>query len=142
MCFNLKMAQDKNSGRKAREFGLQAARELIRALGGKQCREGSNEFLWEGKLAVLKSAKPGNTIIGVTPKMRERLDVVVAAFQLPHSGKGKERVFELYAFHKADFNRIFYEAAPRSDGSQLWFARKVVIVECERLGSHRINIPE
>ena len=142
MCFNLKMAQDKDSGRKAREFGLQAARELIRALGGKQCRKGSNEFLWKGKIAVLKSAKPGNTIIGVTPKMRERLDVVVAAFQLPHSGEGEARVFELYAFYKADFNRIFYESIRRSDGNWLWFARKTVIVECERLGSHRINIPE
>ena len=136
------MSQDKNSGRIAREYGLQAARKLIGALGGKQCREGSNEFLWDGKRAVLKSAKPNNTIIGVTPKMRPRLDCVVVAYQRP-AGKGEKRVFDLHVFYKEDFGEIFYESAPRKDGHRLWFARKSVVVERgKRLGGYEVSMHE
>ena len=136
------MAQGKETGQKAREFGLQAARELICALGGKQCRKGSNEFIWKGECAVLKSAKPANNIIGVTPKMRPRLDVVVAAYQRP-AKKGERLVFDLHAFRKEDFDEVFYKSPPRKDGHRLWFARQAdVIKHGERLGSREISMRE
>ena len=138
------MAQNRESGRKAREFGLTAARKLIRAVGGEQRRANSNEFKCgkSGKRGVMKVAGPDTTIIGVTRKMRPRLDFVVAAFQRP-GAKGEKRVFDLYAFCKPDFRRVFYKSSVRKNGGRLWFARKAVVIERgKRCGKREICVPE
>ncbi len=43
---------------------------------------GSNEANWEGRRIVIKCAGVGTSSVGVTHRMLERLDAVVAAFQL------------------------------------------------------------
>ncbi len=44
-------------------------------------RPGSNEAIWRGRRAVIKCAKAGNPRVGVTFRILDTLDVIVAAFQ-------------------------------------------------------------
>jgi hypothetical protein len=44
-------------------------------------RPGSNEADWAGRRIVIKCAKSGNNHVGVTYRMLDTLDAVVAAFE-------------------------------------------------------------
>ena len=96
------MSQDKNSGRKSNKLGKVTGRALARQIGGEPCGGNSNKFIWKGKYAVMKTASPGNNVIGVYGSMlecvNEPLEIVVAAYRDPGGN-----AFSLYALDVADF---------------------------------------
>jgi hypothetical protein len=77
------MPQDSETGRKGSEYGLTCGHKIIAALGGTPIRRGSNEFRLNGELLSLHCAHKGNGSVGVTYKMLERVDAVLAAFEQP-----------------------------------------------------------
>lgn len=75
------MSQNKETGAAANQFGKDAARKITQFLRLKKLSNISNEVLYKSQRAVIKSAHLGNGYIGVTLKMLERIDLVIAAFE-------------------------------------------------------------
>jgi hypothetical protein len=74
------MPQDRASGAAASEWGRLTAQRLIEELGGTSLSENSNEFLLGGEKLVLKCASASTTSVGVSLKMLDCIDGIVAAF--------------------------------------------------------------
>ena len=87
------MPQDRESGSAAVEYGLKTAKIIAQKLGAtKEGPSNSNEYLFNGRHIVIKSArhKPGK--IGVSYKMLEKLDAILGAFE---TDSGTYKVYEL-----------------------------------------------
>lgn len=74
------MSQDQQSGATANKWGRETAQMLIKAFGGKSASNISNEFSKDGESLVMKCANLDTTSVGVSYKMLDRIDAVVAAF--------------------------------------------------------------
>jgi hypothetical protein len=55
--------------------------KVARAIGATLAGARTNECQYKGRRAVIKSARRGNTFVGVTYIMLERLDSVIAVFE-------------------------------------------------------------
>lgn len=77
----MKMGQDRASGAAADKWGRETASALAQKLGATQPSGSSNECRLDGERVVIKCAAAANDSVGVTFKMVDRLDAVVAAFQ-------------------------------------------------------------
>jgi len=87
------MPQDQISGVKANTEGYIRAKSVAKYLGAVLTNPGrSNEATWNGKSICIKSARHGNTLIGVTSAMLSHVQSVVAAIQGPD---GKFTIFEV-----------------------------------------------
>ena len=75
------MPQDKTSGSAANDFGRRTARYIAAAIGAKVLSAASNEVEYEGQRTVIKCGKKYTTSVGVTYKMQEKLNTVLAAFE-------------------------------------------------------------
>ena len=75
------MKQDQLSGAAADDWGRKTARAIASELGAEMKSATSNEATFNGKNIVIKCAAPATDSVGVTFKMLDRLDSVVAAFQ-------------------------------------------------------------
>ncbi len=75
------MPQDRKTGAAGNQFGHENAPKIAEAIGATLTRDGTNEAMWEGKRAVIKSARKNTSSVGVTYSMLDTLDVVIAAFQ-------------------------------------------------------------
>lgn len=75
------MSQTRETGAAANQFGKNAARQIAHQLQLKRLSNVSNEVLYEGQRAVIKSAHLGNGYIGVSLKMLDRIDLIIAAFE-------------------------------------------------------------
>jgi hypothetical protein len=75
------MKQDQLSGAAADEWGRKTARAIASELGAEMKSATSNEATFNGKNIVIKCAAPATDSVGVTFKMLDRLDSIVAAFQ-------------------------------------------------------------
>jgi len=76
------MSQDQASGAAANEWGRETARQIASRIGAEMLGSGSNEASLDGKRVVIKCAGRATDSVGVTFKMLETLDAVIAAFQL------------------------------------------------------------
>ena len=87
------MPQDQISGATANTAGYTRAKRVAKYLGAVLTNPGkSNEATWNGKSICIKSARHGNTLIGVTLAMLSHVQSVVAAIQEPN---GKFTIFEV-----------------------------------------------
>ena len=87
------MPQNQISGAKANAEGHARAQKVAKYLGAKLINPGiSNEATWNGKNICIKSARQGNTLIGVTSAMLSHIESVVVALQEPD---GKYSIFEV-----------------------------------------------
>ena len=77
------MTQNKETGAAANKFGKTVARLIAKKLKLKRISNLSNEVSFKGQRAVIKSAHLGNIYIGVTLKMLDRIDLIIAAFENP-----------------------------------------------------------
>lgn len=75
------MGQDRASGAAADKWGRETASALAQKLGATQLSGSSNECRLDNDRVVIKCAAAGNDSVGVTFKMLDRLEAVVAAFQ-------------------------------------------------------------
>jgi len=79
------MPQDHTSGAAANAWGHAMAQKVANHLGATLVgNKNSNEANWKGKSISIKSAKYGNTLIGVTLPILNRVQSVVAALQESH----------------------------------------------------------
>jgi len=77
----VKTGQDRASGAGRRQVGRETASALAQKLRATQPSGSSNECRLDGERVVIKCAAAANDSVGVTFKMLDRLDAVVAAFQ-------------------------------------------------------------
>jgi hypothetical protein len=78
------MPQDRDSGARASEYGLENATALIEHLGGKNRKRGSNEFDLEGERVTIHSSQyRGGRLqsVGVTLVCLDTVKSVLGAFQ-------------------------------------------------------------
>jgi hypothetical protein len=75
------MPQDRQSGLRASRYGKECALRIAVAIGAKMLGRRSNECVWNGQRAVIKSAHHRTTSVGVLYHMTARVDAVLGAFQ-------------------------------------------------------------
>lgn len=95
------MPQNKETGAAANRFGKQAAGKIAGLLGLKRLSNVSNEVLYQGRRAVIKSAHLGNGYIGVTLNMLERVEIIIAAFE------NTDAHYELYSLGVETYKRHY-----------------------------------
>lgn len=89
--------QDRESGARASRWGHETARRIATKLGASDIRSGSNECQLNNEHIVIKCAAVTTRSVGVTYKMLERVDRIVAAFQC------NDRLFALWAMTPEQF---------------------------------------
>ena len=129
------MPQDQQSGVEADNFGRENAVRIAGAITARLLARGrTNEAIFQGRKTVLKSARKKTTSVGASIKMLERLDSVIAAFELPN---GRWTVVELSA---SDFARN--QRPTKSTGSSAGkvgiVAKKVFLEQGQPLGTFRL----
>lgn len=75
------MTQNRDTGAEASEFGHAMAAFLAEKLGAQKLTVNSNEFEWNGQRITIRTARQGNTSVGVTYAMLDRIQLVIAAFE-------------------------------------------------------------
>ena len=88
------MPQNRESGAAGAEYGHRMAQALTKLLVAEKIASGSNEVVWQGRRAVIKSCRPRTSSFGVTATMLPRLDSVLAALE---DDDGIVQVWELDA---------------------------------------------
>lgn len=112
------MPQDRSSGARASDWGHQTAARLAQKLGATGMRRSSNECELAGRRVVIKCAAKDTQSVGVTFRMLDRLDDVVAAFQLDDGS------FEIWSISPHQFKSVMRETKSRGTS-----AGKVGLVE-------------
>jgi hypothetical protein len=76
------MPQDRDSGERAMRFGHSMAKRVADYLGAKLIEPSrSNKAIWNNRKINIKSAKLGNSKIGVTLNILDWADSIIAAIQ-------------------------------------------------------------
>lgn len=83
-------------------------RALAKLLGADRISQASNEVVWQGKRAVIKSCRPGTSSFGVTSTMLPRLQSILAGFE---DERGEVQVWELDA---GKFKAAMYDSRSAS----------------------------
>ncbi len=76
------MPQDAISGAEANKYGRETSRLIAKKIGAISLKENSNEFAYEGRLITIRCAKKGNSQVGVPYRMLERIESIIAAFEI------------------------------------------------------------
>lgn len=77
------MPQDRESGARAVHYGLETARKIAAAVGGRKIGDSrSNEFRVADRMIVIKCARSTTDSIGVSYQMLDRVAAVWGAFEL------------------------------------------------------------
>ena len=76
------MPQDQETGAAGDAFGRETAPLIAQAIGATMRGGASNEADFNGQRVVIKCARQKTQSVGVTYQMLERLDAIVAAFEL------------------------------------------------------------
>ena len=124
------MAQDRVSGARASEWGHTMAALIGREIGASGMGKTSNECKLGEERIVIKCANIGTQSVGVTYRMLERLDRIVAAFRLDDGS------FELWALSPAEFRSSMRESRT-SDGKTGLVERSVFERHGKSLGRVR-----
>ena len=75
------MPQDKESGAKANQYGLDCGKRIMSAIGASNTKPGSNECSLNGELLSVHCAHKDTDSIGVTYKALEKISAVLGAFE-------------------------------------------------------------
>jgi hypothetical protein len=96
--------QDRETGAKASKWGHRMAELIAREISALGMRKTSNECKLGEERIVIKCANIRTQSVGVTYRMLERLDRIVAAFRLDDGS------FELWALSPAEFRSAMRES--------------------------------
>lgn len=102
------MTQDRKSGAKAAEMGHRRAKGLAILLNAVSLSEQSNEVMFDGKRAVIKSCSPTTSSIGITPSMAPTLELVLAALE------DKFGDVQIVRADMKDLRRVMYDGVQRN----------------------------
>ncbi|MBE9569355.1 MAG: hypothetical protein IMF11_01900 [Proteobacteria bacterium] len=87
------MPQDRESGARAVEFGLQTARKIAQKLGGRKIGSPrSNEYEVSGRKIVIKCARFTTNSVGVPYQMLDRVAAILGSFE---SENGSYEIYEM-----------------------------------------------
>ncbi len=75
------IVQNRETGRIANRIGRYIAGKIAESLGTELISENSNECEYDGSRCVIKTARSGNNLFGITKRMHERLDNVLLAVE-------------------------------------------------------------
>jgi hypothetical protein len=75
------MAQDRESGAKASQYGRDYGKKIMEAIGAKPVKSGSNECSLGDELLSVHCARKNTDRVGVTYKALERVSAVLGAFE-------------------------------------------------------------
>ena len=109
------MPQDRESGARASDYGLQNATALIEELGGTNRKQGSNEFDLNGERVTIHSSQYRNgrpQSVGVTLACLEKVKSVLGAFQ---DDNGSYQVLSLPAGEFKKASRLTASHGPAKD---------------------------
>ena len=84
------MPQNAKSGAEANEYGHETSRLIAKQINAVSVSSKSNEFAFEGRLITIRCARKGNQQVGVLYGMLDRIDSIVAAFEIAKC------IYELY----------------------------------------------
>lgn len=104
----LRMPQDRETGRRAAEWGLRTGAAIAAAIGAIKVRSGSNECTFEGRRIVIKCAHERNRYGGVLSEMLERVETIIGAFE-----RSKD-TFELRTLSREEYLRFRRPSRSRS----------------------------
>ena len=111
------MPQDRESGARADKYGRETAKKIAERISATSISETSNEFLYKKRKITIRCAHYKNNYIGVSYKMLERIDAIIAALE-----QGNEE-YKLYEISPQSFKHHMRET--KSKGAS---AGKVVLV--------------
>lgn len=75
------MPQDRESGARADKYGRETARKIAERISATAISKTSNEFLLKNRKITIRCARFKTTDVGVSYKMLERIDAVIAALE-------------------------------------------------------------
>lgn len=102
------MPQDRESGRRASEWGRSAGALIAEAIGAVKLRNGSNECLFGGKRVVIKCAHERTLYVGVLSDILLRVDEVIGAFERT------DGAFDLRVLTRDEYLRLMRPSKSRS----------------------------
>jgi len=118
------MTQDRDSGAEANRYGREMARVIANRLGTSCPDKNSNECVYKGKRVVIKCAHARTQDIGVSYRMLERIDEIIAAFE-QDSG-----AYRLYCLTPAQFRKNMRPTASKGPAAgRVGLVRKSVFLE-------------
>lgn len=128
--------QDFNSGRRGNEVGRLIGQAVAEKLN-MELQPGSNKGEFRGKRVVIKSARLGNSLFGITNKMVEEIDSVILAREI------REGQFELYI---SELNNIKDKGRPTrskgaSSGKVTSFSVSEIIKNGYKFDEIKIDLP-
>jgi hypothetical protein len=102
------MPQDRESGRRASEWGRKTGAAIAKAIGARKLRNNSNECIFEGRQVVIKCAHERTRYVGVLSDMLERIDTVIGVFER------SDGAFDLRSMSRADYLHLMRTSKSRS----------------------------
>lgn len=75
------MSQDRESGARADKYGRETARKIAEIISATSISETSNESLHKNRKIAIRCARNKTNDIGVSYKMLDRIDAVIAALE-------------------------------------------------------------
>jgi hypothetical protein len=87
------MPQDRESGARAVEYGLQTARKIAERIGGtKVGKVRSNEYKVNNRKVVIKCARVETNSVGVPYQMLDRVSAILGSFEIE---RGTYDIYEM-----------------------------------------------
>jgi hypothetical protein len=90
----MQLSQDRTTGAAGNDFGRTTAPRIAAAIGAAIKGPASNEATWSGKRIVIKCARASTNSVGVSYRMLDRLESILAAFE---RSDGRFDIFEMEA---------------------------------------------
>lgn len=90
--------QSRESGAKANAWGRETADKLAEQLGAKKINPNANEYQLDDQKVTIRCARSTTNTVGVTYKMLERIDTVIAALE------NDEGQFDLYSLAPSHYS--------------------------------------
>ena len=130
------VGQDQTSGQRGNETGRLIGKAVAEELGI-ELKKGSNKGIYNGRTAVIKSARIGNTMFGVTNKMAEEIQDVILVQETT------EGLFDMYI---TDFSKVKNTGSPtrskgRSSGRVTNYRVRHAIAYGKKIGTISIDLP-
>ena len=122
------VGQSRESGARANAWGRETADKIARQIGAKKINPNANEYRLDDQTVTIRCARSTTNTVGVTYKMLERIDRVIAALE---NDAGQ---FELYSLSPSQYSDKM--RGTRSTGPSAGRVGMVRVSEFRNNGQH------
>ena len=117
------MSQDRESGVRADKYGRETAKKIAEIISATSISKTSNEFLHKNRKITIRCARNKTNDIGVSYKMLDRIDAVIAALE-----QGNEE-YKLYEISPQSFKQNMRETKSKgASAGKVGLVRKIVFM--------------